>query len=145
MRHEIVTHRAGFHSGDLNKFRVLIAEGGGDDGLVLVEQPDGRFTVPDSDGIPQYVKPDDCTFRQVGGDFTSFADAATVLLFIQERETLIRLSCWLAQERRHTMTVEWFGTDVAHALSAGGFIRVEDLRPGAFVHSPPVSAGDRLL
>jgi hypothetical protein len=133
MRHEIITHRVGFPFNEPNMFKVLIAEGGVDDGMVLVEQPDGRTVVPDSDGTPQYINLNDCVFRQVGSGHTNFADAATVLLHIAEREKLIRMACWLAKEKGRTMTVEWYGEDVAHALSSGGFLRVEDLKRGVIL------------
>jgi hypothetical protein len=145
MEREFIRHRLGFPNDGLNKYRVLIVEGGDDDGLVIVESPDGRSLRPNEQGQPEEVKFDDCIFRVVGGDHDSFEDAATVMLFFQEREILIRAASELAQLLGKNMTAEWYGQEVAHVFHFGGILRVEDLQRGTFVHSPPVSAGDRIL
>ena len=109
-------------------WQVFVVEGGSLDGSVVLRDEQGcllrlvddKFVSIDDD--VSALRREGCLI-QASELASSYEDAATIGLFVAERERLIRAVSSIARKTGQEESVIWHGNEIAHVSSDGNFVR----------------------
>lgn len=112
-------------------WNVFVVEGGPLDGCVVLRDQEGsllRLSVERDafvalDDEDKQIIVGSCLLKMSDADH-SYNDAATIGLFLGERERLIRAVASLSKKTGVPDVVVWYGTHVADTFPNGRFVRV---------------------